>query len=189
MLNRKTLTPILCIAALMCAVQVFNTVSGYALTAFGVLPRSVSGLPGIVLSPFVHGSWPHLLGNLLPFVLLSLMVASEGLRRYLTASVLIIVIGGALVWLFGRGSYHVGASGWVFGLWVYILARAWLRHSWSNLATALAALVFYSGMVYGFLPRYGVSFEAHIAGAVAGFVTARMLLSAPRRASLEKEFR
>jgi membrane associated rhomboid family serine protease len=169
------------IAGLMCLVQVLNTLSGYSFNGFGLLPRTLRGLPGIGLSPFLHGSWLHLMGNLLPFMVLSAMVLSEGVRRYLTASVLIILLGGGLVWLFGRASFHVGASGWVFGLWVYVLARAWYRHSWGNLAMAVVALVFYSGMVWGFVPRYGVSFESHLAGALAGLLTAKLLGSAPRR--------
>lgn len=173
----------------MAAVQVFNALSGYSLNGFGLLPRTWHGALGILTAPFLHGSWLHLTGNLLPFVILSAMVASQGVRRYLTASALIVLIGGSLVWLFGRGNLHVGASGWVFGLWVFILTRAWLQHSWSNLITAIAALVLYSGMVWGFLPRYGVSFESHIAGAVAGFITAKILLAAPARDTLHKEFR
>ncbi|WP_407316615.1 rhomboid family intramembrane serine protease [Pseudomonas sp. nanlin1] len=171
----------------MCAVQVVNTLTGYSLGVFGLLPRTIVGLPGIVTSPFLHGSWLHLIGNLLPFGVLSLMVCSDGLRRYVAVSATVILVGGGLVWVFGRGAYHVGASGWVFGLWVYVLARAWFQHSWGNLFTALVALVFYSGMLYGFIPRYGVSFESHIAGALAGYWAARTFATAPRRVTPKKE--
>lgn len=178
------------IVALMCAVQLLNTLSGYSLNGFGLLPRTLRGVPGIVVSPFLHGSWLHLIGNLLPFAVLSLMVASHGVRRYLTVSGLIIVLGGGLVWAFGRDSFHVGASGWVFGLWAYVLARAWYQRSWGNLLMAVVTLVLYSGMVFGFVPRYGVSFESHLAGALAGLVAARLLLSVPRpRGGVAKEYR
>ena len=186
-LTPKTFKTIGGLATLMFGMQMANTLTGYGFNAFGLLPRSLLGLRGILISPFLHGSWMHLGGNLLPFVLLSAMVAADGLRRYLTVSLSIVVIGGLLVWVFGRYSLHVGASGWVFGLWVYILARAWYRRSWLNLLTAVAALLFYSGMIYGFVPRYGVSFESHIAGAVAGFGTARLFNPVPHPATAKKE--
>lgn len=172
--------------------QLLNVLSHYALNAsFGLVPRSERGLVGIFFSPFLHASWAHLSGNLIPFMVLSVLVVTEGVRRYLTASILIVFIGGMLVWMFGRYASVVGCSGWVFGLWAYILGRAWYRHNWANLGMALALLVFYSGMVYGFLPRAGVSFEAHIAGAVAGFITAKILLAGteakPKRKSLAKD--
>jgi membrane associated rhomboid family serine protease len=173
----KDFKVVLWIAGVMCVVQVLNFMSGYSLTSFGLQPRTLHGLVGIVTAPFMHGSFLHLLGNLVPFVVLGALVARDGLQRFAMASALIIVVGGALVWLFGRGYFHVGASGWVFGLWVYVLARAWYQHSWANLLCALAALLLYGGLIYGFLPRYGVSFESHIAGAVAGFIAARMLLA------------
>lgn len=176
MIAAKDFKPVLWLAGVMCVVQVLNLLSGYSLNTYGLLPRSAHGLLGIVSAPFLHGSLWHLLGNLVPFVVLGALVAKDGLGRFLTASALIVVIGGLLVWLFGRGYYHVGASGWVFGLWVYVLARAWFHHSWANLFCAVAALVLYGGLVFGFLPRYGVSFESHIAGAVAGLMAARMLL-------------
>ena len=73
----------------------------------------------------------------------------------------------------------IGASGWVFGLWAYILSLAWFQHSWGNLITAAVVALLYGGLVFGFLPRQGVSFEGHIAGAFAGFIAAKVLLSAP----------
>ncbi|WP_445764871.1 rhomboid family intramembrane serine protease [Pseudomonas sp. RIT-To-2] len=176
MITAKDFQPVLWLAGVMCGVQVLNLLSGYSLNTYGLLPRSAQGLLGIISAPFLHGSLWHLLGNLVPFIVLGTLVAKDGVGRFLAASGLIIVVGGLLVWLFGRGYYHVGASGWVFGLWVYVVARAWFHHSWANLLCAAAAMLLYGGLVYGFLPRYGVSFESHIAGAVAGFVAARVLL-------------
>ena len=91
-----------------------------------------------------------------------------------------IVLGGSLVWLFGFAGIHVGASGWVFGLWAYLLSRAWFHRSWSNLITAGVVAVLYGGLILGFLPRQGVSFEGHLFGAFAGFIAAKVLLSKPR---------
>lgn len=167
------------LAILMVALQVLNTATGYSLTAFGLVPRTLQGLVGIITSPFLHGSFAHLSANLIPFLILGTLVIVDGLNRFIAVSAIIIGLGGLLVWLFGFSGMHIGASGWVFGLWAYILSRAWFQHSWGNLITAAVVALLYGGLVFGFLPRQGVSFEGHIAGAFAGFIAAKVLLSAP----------
>jgi len=166
------------LALLMVAVQVLNSLSGYSLNVFGLIPRTLQGLPGIIASPFLHASFAHLAANLVPFLILGALVIAEDLKRFVAVSLIVILLGGSLVWLFGFRGIHVGASAWVFGLWAYILSRAWLVRSWGSLMTASVTLFLYSGLVLGFIPRAGVSFEGHIAGAFAGFIAAKTLLSA-----------
>ena len=166
---------VLGVSLLMVAVQTANALTGYWLVSFGIVPRTLEGLRGIILAPFIHGSFAHLLGNLVPFVVLSWLVATEGVKRYAWVAGLVAVLGGLLVWSFGRTSLHVGASGLIFGLWTYLLARAWYQRSIASLLLAVIALVFYSGLIYGFLPAAGVSFESHIAGALAGIGVARLM--------------
>ncbi|WP_349569023.1 rhomboid family intramembrane serine protease [Azotobacter salinestris] len=170
------------LAGLMLALQVINALSGYSLNGFGLLPQSPAGLAGIVVAPFLHGSFVHLAGNLLPFLVLGTLVAAEGARRFVAASLVVVLLGGLLVWLFGREGLHIGASGWVFGLWTWLLARAWYRRSARNLLAAGLALFLYGGLVFGLLPWRGTSFESHIAGALAGLVAARLLPPAGRGA-------
>lgn len=169
---------VLGLSLLLVAVQMANALTGYWLVSFGIVPRSLEGLRGIVLAPFIHGSFAHLLGNLVPFMALSWLVATEGVRRYAWVTGLIMLLGGSLVWVFGRTSLHVGASGLIFGLWTYLLARAWYQRSIASLLLAILALAGYSGLIYGFLPAAGVSFESHIAGAVAGVCVARLMHAA-----------
>ncbi|RON58257.1 rhomboid family intramembrane serine protease [Pseudomonas frederiksbergensis] len=167
------------LAIFMVALQVLNAVTGYSLLAFGLVPRTLYGLPGILTSPFLHASFSHLSANLIPFLILGILVIIDGLNRFIAVSAIIIGLGGLLVWLFGFSGVHIGASSWVFGLWAYILSRAWFQHSWGNLITAVVVALLYGGLVFGFLPRHGVSFEGHLAGAFAGFIAAKVLLSAP----------
>ncbi|KRA19075.1 rhomboid family intramembrane serine protease [Pseudomonas sp. Root569] len=168
------------LALLMVALQLLNVATGYSLMAFGLVPRTLHGLFGILTSPFLHASFAHLSANLIAFMVLGTLVILDGLHRFIAVSAIVIVLGGALVWLFGFAGVHVGASGWVFGLWAYLLARAWFHRSWSNLITAGVAAVLYGGLIFGFLPRQGVSFEGHLFGAFAGFIAAKVLLSVPR---------
>ncbi|OAE13513.1 rhomboid family intramembrane serine protease [Pseudomonas simiae] len=168
------------LAVFMVALQLLNVATGYSLMAFGLVPRTVQGLFGILASPFLHASFAHLSANLIAFLVLGTLVIVEGLNRFIAVSAIIILLGGSLVWLFGFTGIHVGASGWVFGLWAYLLSRAWFHRSWSNLITAAVVALLYGGLILGFLPRQGISFEGHLFGALAGFIAAKVLLSTPR---------
>ncbi|CAM3507521.1 rhomboid family intramembrane serine protease [Pseudomonas floridensis] len=168
---------ILALSLLLVGVQLVNAFSAGNLVTYGIIPRTVSGLQGILLAPFIHGSFRHLLSNLLPFMVLSWLVATEGVKRYAWVAGLVCLLGGLLVWLFGRTSIHVGASGLIFGLWTYLLARAWYQRSLASLFLAVIALVGYSGLIYGFVPVPGVSFESHLAGALAGICVAWLMHS------------
>lgn len=179
MANGSALRVVAALLGVMVAAHILNMFTGYSLNAFGLQPRSVHGLIGVALSPFLHGSIGHLVSNAFPFAVLSALILIGGVGRYATVSILVSAIGGLLVWAFGRDANHVGASGWVFGLWGYLIAQAWFCRSLKSLLIALLVLVFYGGMVFGFLPRHGVSFESHIFGAVAGWVTAWLLQSRP----------
>lgn len=177
------LRTILSLAAVMIVVQMVNSLTANSLLSHGLVPRTVSGLQGIFFPPFLHGSVRHLLSNLLPFVVLSWLVATEGLQRYIRVAVLVVVLGGLMVWVVGRPVIHVGASGLIFGLWAYLLARAWYQRSLASFAIALVTLLGYSGLVFGFVPVPGVSIESHLCGALAGIVTAWLMHS---RRLLEK---
>ena len=68
------------------------------------------------LSPFLHGSWGHLIGNTIPFVILGAAIAIGGLDRVAIVSVIVIVVGGLGTWLTApENTIHIGASGMVFG--------------------------------------------------------------------------
>ena len=166
---------VLGLAALMIVVQIINSVTGNSLLHHGLLPRTLTGLQGVLFAPFLHGSVRHLLGNLLPFVVLSSLVLSEGVSRYVRVTVLIAILGGLMVWVVGRPLMHVGASGMIFGLWTYLLARAWYQRSLLSLAVASVALIGYSGLLLGFVPVPGVSIESHLCGAIAGIFVAWLM--------------
>ncbi|MBB4866816.1 membrane associated rhomboid family serine protease [Pseudomonas nitritireducens] len=159
-------------ACAMVMLFMVNFVTAGWINQFGIIPRSVAGLPGIALSPFLHASMVHLLGNLVAFVPLSILVVAGERNRYLKLCLFIIVVGGGAVWLIGRDANHVGASGLIFGLWAYLLATAWYKKSFKSLMIGAVVLVGYGSMIWGFMPRAYVSFEAHICGAWAGYAYA-----------------
>lgn len=168
------------ITAAMIGVHVVNLLTGGYLTDFGIEPRDVGGAYTIATAPFIHADVAHLGSNLVAFVVLGSLVLLQGARYFVKASALIIVLGGALVWLFGRSGDHIGASGWVFGLWSLVIALAWFDRSPRNIAIALAVVFLYGGMVFGVLPTQGyISFESHLFGALAGVVAASVLSKKP----------
>jgi membrane associated rhomboid family serine protease len=140
------------------------------LKQFGIVPRTVAGLPGIALAPLLHASAAHLFANALPlFVLLVLLFADRAYRpgRSLAA---IWIVSGLGTWLIGRGhAVHLGASSIVYGLVTYLLVAGFRLRSWRAALVALLVLVLYGGLWYGVLPRSGpVSWEGHLCGALAG---------------------
>ena len=165
--------------AAMWVVEIVDTIAlDDRMEGNGIRPRSIGGLDGIVWAPFLHGGLPHLISNTIPFLILSGLALARGTRRYLQASLIIIGLGGALVWLFAIGSNenHIGASGWIFGLFAFLVASAWFERRPMSILLGIVAIALYgTTILFGFLPRPGLSWEGHLFGAVAGVVAARVL--------------
>lgn len=157
----------------MVIAHVFNWVFQGWLYQFGLIPRQLDSLPGIYIAPFLHGDSGHLINNLVGMFIFSSLLFVHSLSRYLWSSFFIITLTGVLVWCFGRSALHIGASGWIFGLWSLTIAIAWFDRRFLNILIALAVAFFYGGMLWGVLPTDPrVSFESHLFGAIAGVVCA-----------------
>ncbi len=99
--------------ALMWVVEVIDSISGGDLEQHGIEPHDVDALPAIAAAPFLHGSWGHLIGNTIPFLILGATIALSGLRRVVWVTVIVAVVGGLGVWIFApTNTVHIGASGW-----------------------------------------------------------------------------
>ena len=166
---------ILGVVCLIWAVEAVNVLSGRQLTSLGVLPRHLSGLIGIPLSPLILGGVSHAMVNTVSFLVLGGLVALRGARALVSVSLIVILCGGAALWLFGRASYHVGASGLIFGYFGYLVARGWYERSTIAIFMALLTLFLYGGLVWGVLPsRSFISWEGHLFGMLAGVLAARL---------------
>lgn len=157
--------------ALAWGVEVVDVIApGLQLDQQGIVPRRVTGLPGVLFSPLLHGDFGHLLANTFAFLGLgTLVLLAEG-RRFLGTTVVLMVVSGLGTWLIGRsGSVHIGASGLIYGFFGYLLGRAiWERKlGWAILGIFVG--VVYGGMVFGVMPTRGpISWEGHLAGLIAG---------------------
>jgi membrane associated rhomboid family serine protease len=169
----KKLRFLVWLCALLIGVHIVNILVHYQLNRYGIYPRHWQSLWTIFAAPFLHGSIYHLVNNLIGLCLFSGFYLIHSLRRYVYSSLVIIVVTGLLVWLFGRNAIHVGASGWVFGLWGLCIATAWFERRPMNILIACVVVIFYGGVIYGVLPRdAGVSFESHFFGVFAGIFSA-----------------
>lgn len=147
------------------------------LEQFGIVPRTVRGLLGIVFSPLLHGNMHHLLANSVPlFVLLVLLLSNPKYHPY-RALGLIWLASGAGTWLIGRGgAVHIGASSIVFGVAAFLIVAGLTMKSWRSATVAILVFLFYGGIFYGALPQAGpISWEGHLCGAVAGVMAARRI--------------
>ena len=163
-----------CVAVLW-IIECVNALLDYRLNRWGILPRTLSGLVGIPLSPFLHGSFAHLILNTVPLIILGGFVVLQGTRIFLAVSLWITLLSGAALWLLGRSAYHIGASSVLFGYFGYLVARGWYERSVTALLVALLTLGLYGGMVWGVLPtRSYISWEGHLFGLLAGVLVARL---------------
>jgi membrane associated rhomboid family serine protease len=143
---------------------------------FGVLPRTLSGLPGILTAPLVHDSWKHLLANT-PSLLGLGVLALYGYPRATRHAIPVIwLLSGLGVWLFARASFNIGVSGLTHGLLFYVVAMGLLRRDPLSIVLAVVVFLVFGGMAAGIVPgESGISFEYHLFGAIAGVIAAVLL--------------
>lgn len=139
-------------------------------TLWGLVPRTAWGLVGIPLTPFLHASFGHLISNTLPLLVLLMLMAGSRARTWPTVAEMIL-LGGGLLWLFGRGERHVGASVLVYSLIAFLIVAGFREKRLIPLLIALVVGFFYGGtLISGVLPSIGsnISWEGHLFGAIAG---------------------
>jgi membrane associated rhomboid family serine protease len=157
--------------------EVVDLLTGGALDAYGIEARELDGLPEILTAPFLHAGFEHLLSNTVPFALLGFLVLLGGVARWLLSSLTSIVSSGLFAWLLTpAGTVVLGASGLIFGWLTYLIVRGvWSRRPMQVLV-GLAVLLVYGGLIWGVLPgAAGISWQAHLGGAVGGVLAAWLL--------------
>jgi len=173
------------LVAVMVVVQLVSMFGVDMIGTFGIQPRSVSGLVGIVTAPLVHLSWQHLLSNAIPFLIFGFLVMVHGVKQFIAVTAVIWVVSGLGVWLTApSNSVVVGASGIVFGWLAYLLARGiFNRNVWQILVGVVLFLI-WGGMFWGVLPgAAGISWQGHLFGTLGGVLAAFLARKAdgPRR--------
>lgn len=161
--------------ALLWGIEVVNIFTQHRLNNFGIVPRNIIGLRGILFSPFLHGGIIHLIMNSVPLLVLGGLVMTRGKKDFFEATIFIILLGGLGTWIIGRPAYHIGASGLVFGYLGFLLSVGYYERTLSSIITAVIVFFLYGGMIWGVLPTLPfVSWEGHLCGLMAGGVAARL---------------
>ncbi|MBW4692875.1 MAG: rhomboid family intramembrane serine protease [Lyngbya sp. HA4199-MV5] len=146
------------------------------LDIYGIIPRTIIGLRGILFAPFLHGNFAHLIGNTVPFVALGWLIMLRETRDFFWVSLITAVVSGLGTWLFGSPGVHIGASGVIFGYLGYLLARGYFERSMTAIAMSLFVGALYGSLIWGVLPtRVGISWEGHLFGFIGGILAARVL--------------
>jgi len=176
--------------ALLWLAQLLNWGLDLELERFGVRPRQLGGLPGILIAPLLHSGFSHLTANSLPLLVLGTGMLYLYPNSTLTVIPAVYLGPGVAVWLFARESVHVGASGLVYGLVSYIFVAGVIRRDRRAVAASLLVCFLYGTLAWGVFPsKPGVSWETHLAAALIGVILAVVLrrLDIPPRKRYEWE--
>jgi membrane associated rhomboid family serine protease len=156
--------------AILFAVELIDGLFGLGLDRYGIRPREVYGLRGVLFAPLLHGSFGHVAANSGPLCVLLPIFLVDRRQRPWRALGCIWLFGGLGTWLLGRGgATHIGASGVVYGIAAYLVVAGVVGSSWKATLIAVFVVLIYGGLVYGLLPKEGpISWEGHLIGALVG---------------------
>lgn len=179
------LVPVVALLAAMWLLEILDWLLPLQLDQFGIESREADGLVGVAAAPLLHADFAHLLANSAPFLILGSIVALRNPAKFWPIVITVTLVGGFGVWLFGASNVlTIGASGVVFGFLTYLITAGVFTRHWLDVVISVAVLVLYGGILIGALPfgvSSGVSWLAHLTGALAGVLAA--FLFAPRAAS------
>ena len=159
--------------ATLWVIEIVNLLTAHSLSSLGIVPRTLGGLTGIPLAPFLHNSVMHLAFNSVPLAILGGLMILSGKKRLVKNTLFIIIVGGAGLWLSGRPGAHAGASGLVFGYFGYLAARGFFKRDILSVLISFFTVFSYGGLLWGIAPTFTrVSWEGHLCGFLAGILGA-----------------
>ena len=156
---------------------------------WGIYPREIDGLWGILFSPLIHGSFGHLAANTIPMFVLMFSLFFFYRKSSALIFVLIYFSTGLFVWLGGREAWHIGASGLIYGLAAFLFLSGVLSSNVRLLTISLVVAFFYGGLFWGIFPiKPEISWESHLWGALSGLALAVLFRkSAPAKPEDQEE--
>jgi membrane associated rhomboid family serine protease len=187
---------IISFVALLYLIELIDWLDDQKLDYYGIRPREVDGLWGILFAPLLHANWGHLAANTGPALVLGFLVTLAGLSRFLWATAIIWLVGGMGTWLIGNwGSPcgetdHIGASGLIFGWLTFLLVFGFFTRSAWQIVIGIVVLIAYGGVLWGAVPVLnvcgGVSWQGHLCGGLAGILAAYLLSDPERKARAQR---
>jgi len=154
-------------------VHLFSYLLDISFVTYGVFPRKLSGLIGIITSPLIHADFNHLFNNSIPLLILGSALFYFYREVAFKVSFWIYLMVGVWTWVSARESYHIGASGVLYGLFSFLLISGFLRKHKNLISLSFAVIFLYGSLVWGIFPiDLKISFEGHLWGFIAGVVLA-----------------
>jgi membrane associated rhomboid family serine protease len=146
----------------------------------GIIPRKITGIPGILFAPVLHANFNHIFFNSIPLLVLSNFILINGLEYYIIVTLMITVLSGLAIWCFAKPGLHIGASALVTGYWGFLISNIYQNTTVTTLILGLLSLYYFAGIFLGIFPREkGVSWEGHLFGLLAGLFTSYLLTLYP----------
>ena len=144
------------------------------LDKFGIQPHNIIGLRGLILAPFLHGGFPHLIANTIPFITLGWLTMIQETSDFYIVSLITAIVGGLGVWLLGSpDSIHIGASILIYGYLGFLLSRGYFQKNLPSIILSVIVVFLYGGLVRGIFPSsMGISWEGHLFGFIGGAIAA-----------------
>lgn len=141
---------------------------------YGLMPRTKSGILGIFTMPFLHADFEHLGSNTAPLLVMGLLFFYFYRKIAHEVFFIMFLLTGALTWAFARGnSYHIGASGLVYGLAAFLFFGGVFTRQLKLMVISLLVAFMYGGMVWYVFPiEERISWEGHLFGALSGAMLA-----------------
>jgi membrane associated rhomboid family serine protease len=160
--------------AILWIVHIVNIIFRHRLDYFGIYPRRIYGLPGILFYTFLHGDFNHLFVNsFVLFFLANLVLINASHAAFYLISISIILLAGMMIWLIGKHGVHIGASSLIMGYFGYIVTNLWHSGNFVTIVVALGALYFFGYLIFALFPsgEKHISWEGHVCGFLAGIAT------------------
>lgn len=159
--------------ALLWAIKLYEEISNTSLSWYGIYPRTIHGLIGVAVAPLLHADYGHLFSNTIPLLILGSTIFYFYRSIAFQVFFWVYLMTGIWVWAAARDSYHIGASGILYGFVSFLFFSGIFRKDTRLLSLSLFVVFLYGGTVWGILPiKEGVSWESHMLGSLAGLITA-----------------
>lgn len=181
--NHRNFAFIVILVGGMIATFLLEFVAPTELLSYGLIPRTERGLFGILTMPFLHANLSHLIGNLVSLSVLLLFMMLFHSKKLVGVVISVILMGGFLLWMFGRSASHVGASGLIYGIAGFMLVAGIFQRRFLEVVGSIAVAVLYgNSLFWGLLPIHpGVSWDGHLAGGIAGIMLGWTSRPEPRK--------
>lgn len=154
-------------------IKLFEVVEDVNLSWYGLYPRTLHGLLGVITAPLLHADFSHLIANTPPLLILGSIILYFYRSIAFQIFFWVYLMTGVWVWVAGREAYHIGASGIIYGFVTFLFFSGVFRKDTRLLALSLFVVFLYGGTVWGVLPiKSGLSWESHLLGSLAGLISA-----------------